>query len=158
MPLPRQAAAFCLSFQMHMFIARYCDQLHVDISCDGCDEIAPWHRYRCLQCNDMDLCKTCFLGETCGRGFCASSWLGCQTCEGDRLGLSPPPLFLQGLTVTSFFKPAASLALRNRWLGGPCFPAGSAVWTDFVQVACRKMEALALYTPLASWPGCGEVP
>ncbi|XP_061461345.1 zinc finger ZZ-type and EF-hand domain-containing protein 1 isoform X2 [Rhineura floridana] len=48
--------------KMHLFIARYCDLLHVDISCDGCDEIAPWHRYRCLQCNDMDLCKTCFLG------------------------------------------------------------------------------------------------
>lgn len=47
---------------MHMFIARYCDLLNVDISCDGCDEIAPWHRYRCLQCSDMDLCKTCFLG------------------------------------------------------------------------------------------------
>ncbi|XP_067328154.1 zinc finger ZZ-type and EF-hand domain-containing protein 1 [Anolis sagrei] len=48
--------------KMHMFIARYCDQLRVDFSCDGCDEIAPWHRYRCLRCNDMDLCKTCFLG------------------------------------------------------------------------------------------------
>ncbi|XP_077167465.1 zinc finger ZZ-type and EF-hand domain-containing protein 1 isoform X1 [Paroedura picta] len=48
--------------KMHMFIARYCDPLHVDISCDGCDEIAPWHRYHCMQCNDMDLCKTCFLG------------------------------------------------------------------------------------------------
>ncbi|XP_072475032.1 zinc finger ZZ-type and EF-hand domain-containing protein 1 isoform X2 [Notamacropus eugenii] len=48
--------------KMHMFIARYCDLLNVDISCDGCDEIAPWHRYRCLQCHDMDLCKTCFLG------------------------------------------------------------------------------------------------
>ncbi|XP_036610416.1 zinc finger ZZ-type and EF-hand domain-containing protein 1 [Trichosurus vulpecula] len=48
--------------KMHMFIARYCDLLNVDISCDGCDEIAPWRRYRCLQCHDMDLCKTCFLG------------------------------------------------------------------------------------------------
>ena len=49
-----------------MFIARYCDLLNVDISCDGCDEIAPWHRYRCLQCSDMDLCKTCFLGKVHG--------------------------------------------------------------------------------------------
>nr|XP_014350788.1 PREDICTED: zinc finger ZZ-type and EF-hand domain-containing protein 1 [Latimeria chalumnae] len=48
--------------KMHMFIARYCDLLNVEISCDGCDKIAPWHCYRCLQCNDMDLCKTCFLG------------------------------------------------------------------------------------------------
>ncbi|XP_039612710.1 zinc finger ZZ-type and EF-hand domain-containing protein 1 isoform X1 [Polypterus senegalus] len=47
--------------KMHMFIARYCDLLNVEISCDGCDKIAPWHRYRCLQCTDMDLCKTCFL-------------------------------------------------------------------------------------------------
>ncbi|KAJ8412355.1 hypothetical protein AAFF_G00126910 [Aldrovandia affinis] len=47
--------------KMHMFIARYCDLLNVEISCDGCERIAPWHRYRCLQCTDMDLCKTCFL-------------------------------------------------------------------------------------------------
>ena len=51
---------------MHMFIARYSELLHVDISCDGCDEIAPWHRYRCLQCSDMDLCTTCFLGTRRG--------------------------------------------------------------------------------------------
>jgi hypothetical protein len=49
---------------MHRFIARYCDLLNVVISCDGCERIAPWHRYRCLQCMDMDLCKTCFLSET----------------------------------------------------------------------------------------------
>lgn len=49
--------------QMHMFIARYCDLLNVVISCDGCERMAPWHRYRCLQCMDMDLCKTCFLSE-----------------------------------------------------------------------------------------------
>uniref|UniRef100_UPI00398EF9C9 zinc finger ZZ-type and EF-hand domain-containing protein 1 isoform X2 n=1 Tax=Pristiophorus japonicus TaxID=55135 RepID=UPI00398EF9C9 len=48
--------------RMHMFVARYCDLLNVEISCDGCHKIAPWHRYRCLQCLDMDLCKTCFLG------------------------------------------------------------------------------------------------
>ncbi|CAL1573897.1 unnamed protein product [Knipowitschia caucasica] len=47
--------------KMHMFIARYCDLLNVVISCDGCERMAPWHRYRCLQCMDMDLCKTCFL-------------------------------------------------------------------------------------------------
>lgn len=46
-----------------MFIARYCDLLNVVISCDGCERMAPWHRYRCLQCMDMDLCKTCFLSE-----------------------------------------------------------------------------------------------
>lgn len=48
---------------MHMFIARYCDLLNVVISCDGCERMAPWHRYRCLQCMDMDLCKTCFLSK-----------------------------------------------------------------------------------------------
>uniref|UniRef100_A0A8C1N781 Zinc finger, ZZ-type with EF hand domain 1 n=1 Tax=Cyprinus carpio TaxID=7962 RepID=A0A8C1N781_CYPCA len=47
--------------KMHMFIARYCDLLNVEISCDGCERIAPWHRYRCLQincnvCEDFDLC------------------------------------------------------------------------------------------------------
>ncbi|XP_077361813.1 zinc finger ZZ-type and EF-hand domain-containing protein 1 [Festucalex cinctus] len=50
--------------KMHMFIARYCDLLNVVISCDGCERMALWHRYRCLQCMDMDLCKTCFLSGT----------------------------------------------------------------------------------------------
>jgi len=66
-----------------MFVARYCDLLNVDISCDGCDEIAPWHRYRCLQCNDMDLCKTCFLGKN---------------------PLKKPPLELCSWRQSSFFK------------------------------------------------------
>ncbi|XP_077447834.1 zinc finger ZZ-type and EF-hand domain-containing protein 1 [Stigmatopora argus] len=47
--------------KMHMFVARYCDLLNIVISCDGCERMGPWHRYRCLQCMDMDLCKTCFL-------------------------------------------------------------------------------------------------
>ena len=64
------------SLQMHMFIARYCDLLNVDISCDGCDEIAPWHRYRCLQCSDMDLCKTCFLGACCPQRGLSSVFCG----------------------------------------------------------------------------------
>ncbi|XP_037350281.1 zinc finger ZZ-type and EF-hand domain-containing protein 1 isoform X1 [Talpa occidentalis] len=86
--------------KMHMFIARYCNQLNVDISCDGCDEIAPWHRYRCLQCSDMDLCRTCFLGGvkpeghendhelvnmefTCGhcKGFIIGRRINCNVCE-----------------------------------------------------------------------------
>lgn len=61
--------------QMHMFIARYCDLLNVVISCDGCERMAPWHRYRCLQCMDMDLCKTCFLSE-CSLSAAANVTLG----------------------------------------------------------------------------------
>ncbi|XP_058020399.1 zinc finger ZZ-type and EF-hand domain-containing protein 1 [Ahaetulla prasina] len=77
--------------KMHMFIARYCDLLHVDISCDGCDEIAPWHRYRCLQCNDMDLCKTCFLGGVRPEGHEASHDMinmeyACNHCQGIIVG------------------------------------------------------------------------
>ncbi|XP_066491104.1 LOW QUALITY PROTEIN: zinc finger ZZ-type and EF-hand domain-containing protein 1 [Tiliqua scincoides] len=77
--------------KMHMFIARYCDQLHVDISCDGCDEIAPWHRYRCLQCNDMDLCKTCFLGGVKPEGHednheMVSMEYACNHCQGIIVG------------------------------------------------------------------------
>uniref|UniRef100_A0A6J0V4H1 Zinc finger ZZ-type and EF-hand domain-containing protein 1 isoform X1 n=1 Tax=Pogona vitticeps TaxID=103695 RepID=A0A6J0V4H1_9SAUR len=77
--------------KMHMFIARYCDLLHVDISCDGCDEIAPWHRYRCLQCNDMDLCKTCFLGGMRPEGHEASHDMvnmeyTCSGCRGVIVG------------------------------------------------------------------------
>ncbi|XP_053130784.1 zinc finger ZZ-type and EF-hand domain-containing protein 1 isoform X2 [Hemicordylus capensis] len=77
--------------KMHMFIARYCDLLHVDISCDGCDEIAPWHRYRCLQCNDMDLCKTCFLGGAKPEGHEDSHEMvnmefACDHCQGVIVG------------------------------------------------------------------------
>ncbi|XP_007425988.1 zinc finger ZZ-type and EF-hand domain-containing protein 1 [Python bivittatus] len=77
--------------KMHMFIARYCDLLHVDISCDGCDEIAPWHRYRCLQCSDMDLCKTCFLGGVRPEGHEANHDMvnmeyACNHCQGIIVG------------------------------------------------------------------------
>ncbi|XP_054857932.1 zinc finger ZZ-type and EF-hand domain-containing protein 1 isoform X2 [Eublepharis macularius] len=77
--------------KMHMFVARYCDLLRVDISCDGCDEIAPWHRYRCLQCNDMDLCKTCFLGGVKPEGHEDSHEMvnmeyACNHCQGIIVG------------------------------------------------------------------------
>lgn len=77
--------------KMHMFIARYCDLLNVDISCDGCDEIAPWHRYRCLQCSDMDLCKTCFLGGVNPEGHgndheMVSMEFTCDHCHGLIIG------------------------------------------------------------------------
>lgn len=86
--------------KMHMFIARFCDLLNVVISCDGCERMAPWHRYRCLQCMDMDLCKTCFLSgakpegheddhemvnmeyacDHC-RGLIVGSRINCNVCE-----------------------------------------------------------------------------
>ncbi|XP_066271165.1 zinc finger ZZ-type and EF-hand domain-containing protein 1-like [Branchiostoma lanceolatum] len=47
--------------EMHMFVARFCDLLDVEIRCDGCEKVLPGQRYRCLQCSDMDLCNTCFL-------------------------------------------------------------------------------------------------
>ncbi|XP_005056507.2 PREDICTED: zinc finger ZZ-type and EF-hand domain-containing protein 1 [Ficedula albicollis] len=77
--------------KMHMFVARYCDLLNVDISCDGCDEIAPWHRYRCLQCNDMDLCKTCFLGGVKPEGHeddheMVNMEYACDHCQGVIIG------------------------------------------------------------------------
>uniref|UniRef100_A0A8D0GHU4 Zinc finger ZZ-type and EF-hand domain containing 1 n=1 Tax=Sphenodon punctatus TaxID=8508 RepID=A0A8D0GHU4_SPHPU len=77
--------------KMHMFIARYCDLLNVDISCDGCDEIAPWHRYRCLQCNDMYLCKTCFLGGVKPEGHeddheMVNMEYACDHCQGVIIG------------------------------------------------------------------------
>ncbi|XP_042194365.1 zinc finger ZZ-type and EF-hand domain-containing protein 1 [Callorhinchus milii] len=77
--------------RMHMFVARYCDLLNVEISCDGCHKIAPWHRYRCLQCPDMDLCKTCFLGgvmpehhEDCHR--MVNMEYACDHCQGLIIG------------------------------------------------------------------------
>uniref|UniRef100_A0A8C8RK97 Zinc finger ZZ-type and EF-hand domain containing 1 n=1 Tax=Pelusios castaneus TaxID=367368 RepID=A0A8C8RK97_9SAUR len=77
--------------KMHMFVARYCELLNVDISCDGCDEIAPWHRYRCLQCNDMDLCKTCFLGGVKPKGHeddheMVNMEYACDHCQGLIIG------------------------------------------------------------------------
>ncbi|XP_030041854.1 zinc finger ZZ-type and EF-hand domain-containing protein 1 isoform X2 [Microcaecilia unicolor] len=77
--------------KMHMFIARYCDLLNVEISCDGCDKIAPWHRYRCLQCNDMDLCKTCFLGGVKPEGHeddheMVNMEYACDHCQGLIIG------------------------------------------------------------------------
>ncbi|XP_069827246.1 zinc finger ZZ-type and EF-hand domain-containing protein 1 [Dendropsophus ebraccatus] len=77
--------------KMHMFIARYCDLLNVEISCDGCDKIAPWHRYRCLHCNDMDLCKTCFLGGVKPEGHeddheMVNMEYACDHCQGLIIG------------------------------------------------------------------------
>ncbi|XP_044141120.1 zinc finger ZZ-type and EF-hand domain-containing protein 1 isoform X2 [Bufo gargarizans] len=77
--------------KMHMFIARYCDLLNVEISCDGCDKIAPWHRYRCLQCNDMDLCKACFLGGVKPEGHevyheMVNMEYACDHCQGLIIG------------------------------------------------------------------------
>ncbi|XP_031428595.1 zinc finger ZZ-type and EF-hand domain-containing protein 1, partial [Clupea harengus] len=73
--------------KMHMFIARYCDLLNVEISCDGCERIAPWHRYRCLQCTDMDLCKTCFLSGAKPEGHeddheMVNMEYACDHCQG----------------------------------------------------------------------------
>ena len=45
-----------------MFVAKFCDLLDVEISCDGCSVTLPGRRYRCLQCEDMDLCATCYAG------------------------------------------------------------------------------------------------
>ncbi|KAL5017766.1 hypothetical protein ScPMuIL_005151, partial [Solemya velum] len=47
---------------IQMFVARFCDLLDVEISCDGCGVTLPGRRYRCLQCVDMDLCATCYSG------------------------------------------------------------------------------------------------
>ena len=45
-----------------MFVARFCDLLDVEITCDGCNSTLPGQRYRCLQCQDMDLCSVCYAG------------------------------------------------------------------------------------------------
>ncbi|KAJ7997345.1 hypothetical protein DPEC_G00228020 [Dallia pectoralis] len=73
--------------KMHMFIGRYCDLLNVVISCDGCERMAPWHRYRCLQCMDMDLCKTCFLSGAKPEGHeddheMVNMEYACDHCQG----------------------------------------------------------------------------
>ncbi|XP_071963026.1 zinc finger ZZ-type and EF-hand domain-containing protein 1-like isoform X2 [Antedon mediterranea] len=47
---------------MHMFVAQFCQLLVVKITCDGCGTLLPGSRYHCLDCEDMDLCNTCYLG------------------------------------------------------------------------------------------------
>ncbi|XP_064597879.1 zinc finger ZZ-type and EF-hand domain-containing protein 1-like [Liolophura sinensis] len=47
---------------IQMFVAKFSDLLDVEISCDGCSVTLPGRRYRCLQCEDMDLCATCYAG------------------------------------------------------------------------------------------------
>ncbi|KAK7112606.1 zinc finger ZZ-type and EF-hand domain-containing protein 1-like isoform X2 [Littorina saxatilis] len=47
---------------IQMFVARFCDLLDVEITCDGCGVTLPGRRYRCLHCVDMDLCTTCYSG------------------------------------------------------------------------------------------------
>lgn len=46
--------------EVQMFVARFCDLLEVEITCVGCSVTLPGHRFRCLQCVDMDLCATCY--------------------------------------------------------------------------------------------------
>ncbi|XP_012939826.1 zinc finger ZZ-type and EF-hand domain-containing protein 1 [Aplysia californica] len=46
--------------ELKMFVARFSDVIDVEISCDGCGVTLPGRRYRCLQCDDMDLCTSCF--------------------------------------------------------------------------------------------------
>ncbi|XP_078317573.1 zinc finger ZZ-type and EF-hand domain-containing protein 1-like isoform X2 [Crassostrea virginica] len=46
--------------EVQMFVARFCDLLEVEITCDGCNVTLPGRRFRCLQCVDMDLCATCY--------------------------------------------------------------------------------------------------
>ena len=52
------------SRDVQMFVARFCDLLDVEITCDGCNNTLPGQRYRCLQCPDMDLCSTCYAGAS----------------------------------------------------------------------------------------------
>ena len=47
-----------------MFVAKFCDLLEVEVNCDGCSVMLPGRRYRCLQCEDMDLCTMCYAGKS----------------------------------------------------------------------------------------------
>ncbi|XP_071500526.1 zinc finger ZZ-type and EF-hand domain-containing protein 1-like [Diadema antillarum] len=47
---------------MHMFVARFCDRLDIDVKCDGCEVQLLGQRYRCLVCEDIDFCYNCCQG------------------------------------------------------------------------------------------------
>ena len=50
------------SQDINLFIAKYAEHLEVHITCDGCCDRLSGRRYRCLNCEDMDLCGKCYLG------------------------------------------------------------------------------------------------
>ncbi|XP_041474383.1 zinc finger ZZ-type and EF-hand domain-containing protein 1-like isoform X3 [Lytechinus variegatus] len=46
----------------HMFVARFCDRLDIQVACDGCNVQLLGQRYRCLVCEDFDFCYNCCQG------------------------------------------------------------------------------------------------
>ena len=52
-----------LTKDISLFIAKYADHLAVQITCDGCGDRLSGRRYRCLNCEDLDLCSKCYSGK-----------------------------------------------------------------------------------------------
>ncbi|XP_071812907.1 zinc finger ZZ-type and EF-hand domain-containing protein 1-like isoform X3 [Apostichopus japonicus] len=57
-----QTATFEERRAMHLFVARFYELLNVNIQCDGCHAAIIGTRYRCLVCEDIDFCCSCFPG------------------------------------------------------------------------------------------------
>ena len=45
---------------MNLFLARYSQRLGVVVECNSCNRNINGHRYRCLNCLDVDLCSACY--------------------------------------------------------------------------------------------------
>ena len=45
---------------MNLFLARYSQRLGVVVECNTCNRNINGHRYRCLNCLDVDLCSACY--------------------------------------------------------------------------------------------------
>ena len=46
---------------MKLFISRYSVNSEFYSECDGCAAHLPWTKYRCLDCFDLELCRSCYL-------------------------------------------------------------------------------------------------
>ncbi|KAG9341464.1 hypothetical protein JZ751_019274 [Albula glossodonta] len=158
--------------KMHMFIARYCDLLNVEISCDGCERIAPWHRYRCLQCTDMDLCKTCFLSGAKPEGHeddheMVNMEYACDHCQGlivgsrincnvDRHRLIQPYIHNYSWLLFATLALYTSDLTSERELEGEALDPGMLAKAVVLQTRCSELIADCLLKGQTGKVGLGE--
>ena len=48
---------------MKLFMSRYSVNSVFVSECDGCAAYLPWTKHRCLDCFDLELCRSCYLSR-----------------------------------------------------------------------------------------------